>query len=177
MKNVEIRLFLNNWYNNILKTEIELAAINTDLTKTKPAPKKWSPNEILGHLVDSAINNYRRFILMQLQDNLVFDVYNQNKWVELQSYISKDWKDILNTWTILNVNIIKLLEEIGLPSWDRQFKDHSLDKTAWRSVPKSQPATMGYLVKDYFGHMVHHLKQIYFLAQMDNSIGGWFEVG
>ena len=28
----------------------------------KPAPGKWSKQEILGHLIDSAINNLKRFI-------------------------------------------------------------------------------------------------------------------
>ena len=33
----------------------------------KPLPHKWSKKEILGHLVDSAQNNIRRFIVAQYE--------------------------------------------------------------------------------------------------------------
>jgi len=167
-----MKTFLNDCYNNILKIENELEVFENDLAKIKPAAGKWSPNEILGHLIDSAINNHRRFIQMQLQDNMVFDGYDQNKWVELQNYNNKDWSDVLATWVTLNINIIESLEEISLQSWKKEFTTHSLDKIAWQKIPVSQPATMEYLVKDYFGHMDHHLKQIYSLAEIDYSFSG-----
>lgn len=30
----------------------------------------------------------------------------------------------------------------------------------WKPIDKNSPATLDYLIKDYFGHMYHHLKQI-----------------
>jgi DinB family protein len=158
---------LNSWYNNILKIESELSVLNNNLTHKKPAPNKWAANEILGHLIDSAINNHRRFVLMQIQDNLIFDGYNHNKWVELQNYIKRDWQDILDTWVTLNINLIESLEEIKPESWAKEFTNHSLHLIAWQPLPQSQPATMAYLVKDYFGHINHHLKQIYNLVNLE----------
>ena len=49
----------------------------------RPAPGKWSPREIIGHLVDSATNNYGRFVRGQLQDELVFPGYAQDDWVRI----------------------------------------------------------------------------------------------
>ena len=44
---------------------------------SKASPKdKWNQYEILGHLIDSAINNYRRFILSVAENKLEFDGYN-----------------------------------------------------------------------------------------------------
>ncbi|KAA3610021.1 MAG: DinB family protein [Calditrichaeota bacterium] len=158
--------YLNRFYNYILNFENELADFDPDLAKTKPAAEKWSPNEILGHLIDSAINNHRRFILMQLQDNMNFDGYDHLNWVELNGYNKKDWSDILDTWVTFNTNIIETLEEIPQQAWKKEFTDHTLDKIAWQSLPGSKAATMEYLVKDYFGHLVHHLKQVYALGNL-----------
>ena len=35
----------------------------------KPSPAKWSKKEIMGHLIDSAQNNIRRFVTAQYEDN------------------------------------------------------------------------------------------------------------
>lgn len=32
----------------------------------RPGPGKWSPREIIGHLIDSASNNHQRFVRGQL---------------------------------------------------------------------------------------------------------------
>ena len=41
----------------------------------KPDPAKWSKKEVLGHLIDSAHNNLRRFVVGQYeqQPNIVYD--------------------------------------------------------------------------------------------------------
>ncbi|HEV8083895.1 MAG TPA: DinB family protein [Chitinophagaceae bacterium] len=36
----------------------------------KPNPAKWSKKEVLGHLIDSAQNNIRRFLVAQYDDRL-----------------------------------------------------------------------------------------------------------
>ena len=47
----------------------------------KPIPTKWSKIEILGHLVDSAQNNLRRFICGQYESIPPLIVYDQDFWV------------------------------------------------------------------------------------------------
>lgn len=37
---------------------------------------------------------------------------------------------------------------------------HNLDEIAWRSVPRNQPATLEYCMRDYVCHLEHHLAQI-----------------
>ena len=36
------------------------------------AEGKWSPKQIVGHLIDSAANNHQRFVRAQFGDDLVF---------------------------------------------------------------------------------------------------------
>ena len=47
-----------------------LLAITEADAAARPAPTAWSAKETLGHLIDSATNNHRRFVLAQLKDNL-----------------------------------------------------------------------------------------------------------
>jgi hypothetical protein len=37
---------------------------------------------------------------------------------------------------------------------------HNLDEVAWQTVPRDKPATLAYFVRDYVGHVEHHLKQV-----------------
>jgi hypothetical protein len=131
--------YLLDWQEKISAIEKQLAAIDKDKARIRPAPQKWCINEILGHLIDSAINNHRRFVLMQIQNNLVFDGYNQDKWVELQNYIIKDLKTLIETWEILNLNIISALLEVNPEFWKKVFNEHSLNRIAWKDFPAGQP--------------------------------------
>jgi len=50
----------------------------------KSSPEKWSKKEILGHLIDSAQSNIRRFIVAQYEDEPKI-LYNQDKWVVISN--------------------------------------------------------------------------------------------
>jgi len=161
--------FLRGWQNKISGIEKQLATIDNDKARIKPAPNKWSINEILGHLIDSAIINHRRFILMQIQNNLLFDGYDQDRWVELQNYMIKDLKTLIETWEILNLNILSALSEVSPEFWKKSIAEHSLEEMAWQDFPASQSVTPKEFVHDYFGHMEHHLKQIFHLGDINFS--------
>jgi hypothetical protein len=36
---------------------------------------------------------------------------------------------------------------------------HNLDELAWQTIPAAQPATLDYFMRDYVGHLKHHLRQ------------------
>ena len=72
-----------------------LLAIPDAATGIHPAPGKWSPREVIGHLVDSASNNHQRFVLAPFKDSLVFDGYDQDAWVRTQRYQEASWP----TWS------------------------------------------------------------------------------
>jgi len=162
--------YLLQWQKKISVIEKELTGIDREKAKARPAPGKWCINEIVGHLIDSAINNHRRFVLMQIQDKLIFDGYEQDKWVELQNYFIKDLKTLVETWEILNLNIISILLEISPEFWKKSFKQHNLKDIAWGEFPANQPVTARDIVQDYFGHIEHHLKQISLLGEINFSI-------
>jgi len=44
--------------------------VSEERTARRRAPTQWSAREIVGHLIDSACNNQRRFIVNQQADRL-----------------------------------------------------------------------------------------------------------
>ncbi len=162
--------YLLEWQTKIAATEKQLTSIDKEKAKIRPTPGKWCINEILGHLIDSAVNNHRRFILMQIQNNLIFEGYDQDKWVELQNYIIKDLRTLIETWEILNLNIISTLLEVHPEFWEKSFAEQTLKDIAWADFKEDEPASAKDFVQDYFGHMAHHVKQIFHLGDIKYSI-------
>ncbi|MDQ3907305.1 MAG: hypothetical protein M3268_03060, partial [Acidobacteriota bacterium] len=64
--------------------------------------ESWSAKQIVGHLIDSAANNHRRFVLAQSKDDLVFDGYAQEDWVRAQRYDAEPWPQIVELWRAYN---------------------------------------------------------------------------
>jgi len=88
-----------------------LAISETDSAK-RPAPGKWSPREIVGHLIDSASNNHQRFVRAQFQDDLVFPGYDQDAWVLAQQYQARAWQDLVALWRGFNLHIAHVIETV-----------------------------------------------------------------
>jgi len=52
-----------------------LRSLTSDETQQRPAPGKWSPREIIGHLIDSTSNNHQRFVRAHVEHRRVFEAY------------------------------------------------------------------------------------------------------
>ena len=137
-----------------------LSAMSDDASARHPAPGKWSPREIIGHLVDSASNNHQRFVRAMWQDDLVFPGYAQDEWVAVQDYQHAPWNELVTFWETFNRHIARVMAAIPEPVRTRVHTRHNLDERAWRTVPASEPTTLDYFMDDYVGHLEHHLRQI-----------------
>ncbi len=127
---------------------------------TPVAAGKWTPREILGHLIDSASNNHQRFVRAQFKDDLVFPGYDQDAWVEVQAYEKAPWPELVDLWRSFNLHLAHVMANIPEQVRFRRVTDHNLDKIAWMTVPADQPATLDYFMADYVDHLEHHLHQI-----------------
>jgi hypothetical protein len=140
--------------------EPRLRLMDESSTMLRPAPWKWSPREIIGHLIDSATNNHGRFVRAVWQEDLVFPGYRQNDWVELQDYQSCSWSDLITLWAAYNRHIAHVMAVIPENVRLRSHTKHNLDEIAWRTVPRTEPMTLDYFMHDYVGHLEHHLRQV-----------------
>ena len=144
----------------VASSEPLLRALPPGATARRPAADKWSPREVIGHLIDSASNNHQRFVRAAWQDDLVFPGYAQDGWVDLQKYGEAPWEELLDLWAAFNRQLARVMAAIPAATRARPRVRHNLDEIAWRTIPRSQPATLDYFMSDYVGHLEHHLKQV-----------------
>lgn len=137
-----------------------LAAMVDFDTAVRPAPGKWSPREIIGHLIDSASNNHQRFVRMRERDDLVVDGYAQDEWVAAQRYQDAPWMELVLLWELYNRHLARVMSATPAPDRDRLRTRHNLDVRAFLTVPSDEPTTLGYFMSDYVDHLEHHLRQI-----------------
>jgi len=124
------------------------------------APGKWSPREVLGHLIDSASNNHQRFVRARFQEDLAFPGYVQDEWVRHQNYREEPWADLVELWRLYNQHLARVMDEIPEELWRRETRKHTFDKILMVKVPAGEPATLEHLRRDYVAHLQHHIEQI-----------------
>jgi len=119
-------------------------------TAVHPAPGTWCAREVLGHLIDSACNNHRRFIIGQSADVARFDGYNQDDWVSRQRYHEMPWRDLVALWTAYNRHLAHVIGCTPAPALAH----------AALSPDGSTTVTLGFIMEDYVHHLRHHLDQL-----------------
>ena len=116
----------------------------------KPLENKWSKKEILGHLIDSAINNIQRFIEIQYSEKpYQIRPYNQNELVKWNDYQNKNNQDLYDLWLQLNNHILHIIRNQSTETLQYQI-----------ILTNGKKANLEFLIQDYFDHFYHHLHQI-----------------
>ena len=147
----------------------QLIAVDESEAEKRPAPGKWSPKEIVGHLIDSASNNHGRFVKAQDSDDLIGQGYNQDEWVIAQNYQACNWHDLLILWRQLNLHIAHIMNQTPDKVRHKERVNHNLHQIAMYQVPKDQPTTLDYFMQDYVVHLKHHLGQVREVLNMDQE--------
>ena len=137
-----------------------LLALPAEVVTRRPAPGKWSPAEIIGHLIDSASNNHQRFVRAPDQNDLVFEGYAQDEWVARQQYQSAPWEELVMLWQLYNRQLARVMSATPHNVRERVHVRHNLHRVAFRTVAEGSPATLDYFMHDYVDHLEHHLGQV-----------------
>lgn len=125
---------------------------SNDELLNKSGPDKWSRQEILGHLVDSALNNLKRFTEIQfLPQPYTVLPYRQNELVEVNQYQNLPLDHLLDLWKALNRQIIHVVKNIP-----KEKLNYAVDPQYDNREMKS----LGWIICDYVAHLEHHLKQL-----------------
>src|SRR5262245_29328066 len=156
---------MGDWLNDFRNT-IDSASENLlliDEAKSEPPREEdhWSSKQIIGHLIDSAANNHARFVLGQLKDDLVFPGYDQDGWVRTNHYQERAWSDLIQLWRSYNLHLHHLMTHADQAKLSTPCTLHTLQEIAFKTVPKAEPVTLEYLMKDYVDHLKHHLAQVF----------------
>jgi DinB superfamily len=130
----------------------ELKAITEQEILQFRAAGKWSRKQILGHLIDSAINNLQRFTDIQfLPLPYIVQPYMQDELVLVNQYQQLPLNHLLQLWQALNRQIIFIVENIP---------DEKFDYPVNPQYNNKEMKTLGWLICDYVAHMEHHHKQL-----------------
>lgn len=144
---------------DLLEAAPRLRALSESEAERRPAPGKWSPKEVLGHLVDSASNNHQRFVRARFQEDLVFPGYEQDDWVAAERWQERPWSEIVELWRLFNLHLAHVIECTPGAIARRAHTRHNLHERAWRAIDPLEPATLAWFEEDYVLHLEHHLAQ------------------
>lgn len=132
-----------------------------DGVASQPRPSgEWSRKEIIGHLIDSAVNNQARFVRAQMQDDLIFPGYDQDAWVRVQRYRERSWSELVEIWRVYNLQIAAVMGATPRAERERPRLHHNLQDIGFQRLPDGVDATLGFLMRDYVAHLQHHLRQV-----------------
>ena len=124
--------------------------VDESRTLERPSPDKWCAREILGHLIDSACNNHRRFVVGQSPTTSRFDGYEQDAWVARQRYADVPWDNLVALWSAYNRHLAHVMTITSPEAASRSAI----------SPDGSGQVTVAFLMSDYVRHLRHHLDQI-----------------
>lgn len=125
-----------------------------------PAPGKWCPKEIIGHLLDSANNNLARFVRLQATDHLLYEPYDQEDWVRAQAYAEADWAELLDLWARYNRHIARIMDRVPPEIAHRPRTKHRPLGSTYAPLPADGMPTLDWLMQDYVEHLRHHVRQV-----------------
>jgi hypothetical protein len=110
----------------------------------------WSKKEILGHLIDSALNNIQRFTEIQyINKPYTIKKYNSEELVKANNYQKQNILDLFQLWNQLNKQICFIIR-----NQTQTMLEYLL------ILPDGQTKDLKFLIIDYINHLEHHLSQI-----------------
>ncbi len=122
---------------------------SVDDLRRRPFEGKWTPNEILGHLVDHEMVSLSRIRTLRFNESPWVGRYDQERWVADQRHNDREPR--------LFVERFENLRPLNL----EQYESASPDEYARRQYrPDGTAITLGDLMKAHAGHDLIHLDQI-----------------
>lgn len=172
LENADVTTAMQHLHRFIEEIPGRFRAFGPDELRERPAPGKWSKQEILGHLIDSALNNLKRFTDIQVMAQPYHVIrYQQEALVQVNDYQQLPLEHLLLTWQSLNRQIIYVVDRIapaklslvvvppgGSPQYATAPASHPAGTTAGKSA---EAKTLEWLIIDYVLHMEHHWRQVF----------------
>ncbi len=117
----------------------------------QPAPKEWSPGEVLCHLRDvDAEVNLGRLQKVFKESNPFIPGQDTDPWAETRNYIAQDGLQALVDFTKARKQLLSMLDSLTEMDWARPAR-HAI----------FGPTTLRELVNIIAGHDILHVQQVY----------------
>jgi hypothetical protein len=116
--------------------------------RARPLEDKWTPNEIIGHLVDSEWVCYRLRLIL-CEDNPTILGMDQERWVAGQRHNEREPSEL--------VDMFRQVRQFNLALWNRMSPAH-LQRTGQHN--ERGPESLGVMLRMLAGHDLSHLDQI-----------------
>ena len=84
-----------------------------------------------------------------MEDKLAMPGYQQEKWVNVHHYQSREWAELIDLWRAMNLQLLSAARSVPDAAW-----------TNTCTVGGSAPMTLQFVFEDYLRHMLHHLQHI-----------------
>jgi hypothetical protein len=134
----------------IARAAERLAAVTEEQAAQPYRQGSWTRKQVLGHLLDSAVNNHVRFVLASLQDEYAGPTYQQEEWVRRTGFGDLPWERLRAWWQSYNDALTHIVSRIPP------------EKYGVRCVIVGYPRefTLETLIVDYLDHLRQHVDQI-----------------
>jgi len=122
---------------------------SADVLRQRPFAGKWTPNEILGHLVDHEIVSMCRIRTMRFDDVPWLSRYDQERWVQMQGHNEREPDELVRRFSELRTLNLE------------QYESLTPDELT-RTKPRGDGDEMALadLMRVHAGHDLSHLDQI-----------------
>ena len=120
----------------------------------RPAPGKWSINEILAHVADTELVGGWRMRLVLGQNGAPIHAFDQDAWASVLSYQRQDPRKSLERFRVLREGNLAMLKSLSKEQWE----NHGMHQERGKE-------TVAHIVRMFAGHDLNHLGQVERLAK------------
>jgi hypothetical protein len=131
------------------KLERLIKGVPASRLRRRPAPDKWSVQEILAHLADTEIVVGFRIRLILGAPGVPIQAFDQDSWVSSGHYAKRDPRQSAAQFAVLRDANLALFKSLTPEQW----KHHGLHA-------ERGPESVEHVVKMIAGHDINHLGQI-----------------
>ena len=116
----------------------------------RPNPDKWCLLEIICHLRDEEVEDFRTRVRYVLETpELVLPPIDPVKWVKKRKYIEQNYKETLSDLLREREKSVDWLHSLTEPKWDNEYQH-----------PKLGPMSAKLFLSNWLAHDYMHIRQI-----------------